>query len=153
MKSLWDETEARAVGDGPLELRVYTSRLLGRDPNLVLAGGGNTSVKIQQSNLFGELEEVLYVKGSGWGLSNIRLEGFAPVRLDVLRKLIRLKHLSDLDLVKLQRSALLDPTAPNPSLEAILHAIMPFSYVDHTHSDAVVSLTNTPQGEALQKRL
>ena len=153
MKSLWNETEARAIGDSPLKLRVYTSRLLGKDPNLVLAGGGNTSVKIQQSNIFGELEEVLYVKGSGWGLSNIGLEGFAPVRLDVLRKMIRLKHLSDLDLVQLQRSALLDPAAPNPSLEAILHAILPFTYVDHTHADAVVSLTNTTQGEALARRL
>ncbi|MBP1739926.1 MAG: short-chain dehydrogenase/reductase, partial [Deltaproteobacteria bacterium] len=134
------------MGDSPLKLRVYTSRLLGRDPNLVLVGGGNTSVKIQQSNIFGELEEILYVKGSGRGLSNIALEGFAPVRLDVLRKMIRLKHLSDLDLVRLQRAALLDPTAPDPSLEAILHAILPFTYVDHTHSDAVVSLTNTTQG-------
>jgi rhamnose utilization protein RhaD (predicted bifunctional aldolase and dehydrogenase)/NAD(P)-dependent dehydrogenase (short-subunit alcohol dehydrogenase family) len=153
MKSLWNETEARAIGDSPLKLRVYTSRLLGRDPNLVLAGGGNTSVKVQQTNLFGELEEVLYVKGSGLGLANIGLEGFAPVRLDVLRKTIKLKHLSDLDLVQLQRSALLDPTAPNPSLEAILHATLPFPYVDHTHADVVVSLTNTAQGDALARRL
>lgn len=114
MKSLWNETEARAMGDSPLKLRIYTSRLLGRDPNLVLAGGGNTSVKVRRTNLFGELEEVLYVKGSGWALSNIGLEGFAPVRLDVLRKMMRLKHLSDLDLVQLQRSALLDPASPNP---------------------------------------
>ena len=153
MKSLWNETEARAIGDSPLKLRVYTSRLLGKDPNLVLAGGGNTSVKVQQTNLFGELEEILYVKGSGWELADIGPEGFAPARLDVLHKMIRLKHLSDLDLVQLQRSALLDPTAPNPSLEAILHATLPFPYVDHTHADAVVSLTNTTHGEALARRL
>jgi len=153
MKSLWDETEARAIGDSPLELRVYTSRLLGRDPDLVLAGGGNTSVKVRQTNLFGESEEVLYVKGSGLGLSNIGLDGFAPLRLDVLRKAITLKHLSDLDLVRLQSSALLDPTAPNPSLEAILHAALPFPYVDHTHPDVIVSLTNTAQGDALARRL
>jgi rhamnose utilization protein RhaD (predicted bifunctional aldolase and dehydrogenase)/NAD(P)-dependent dehydrogenase (short-subunit alcohol dehydrogenase family) len=119
----------------------------------VLAGGGNTSVKIRQVNVFGEEEDVLYVKGSGGQLSNIETEGFAAVRLEVLRKIIRLDHLPDVELVRLQRSALIDPAGPDPSLEAILHAIMPFTYVDHTHADAVLCITNTVGGDALARRL
>jgi len=147
MKSLWRNEEAEACGDDPLKLRVYTSRLLGREPSLVLHGGGNTSVKTTVTDLFGDTVETLYVKGSGWDLATIEAEGFAPVRLDVLRRMAELEHLSDTDMVRAQRAAMLDPAAPNPSVEAILHAIIPFRFVDHTHADAVVTITNTPDGE------
>jgi rhamnose utilization protein RhaD (predicted bifunctional aldolase and dehydrogenase)/NAD(P)-dependent dehydrogenase (short-subunit alcohol dehydrogenase family) len=153
MENRWSENETASMGDDPLKLRAYTSRLLGRDPNLVLAGGGNTSVKIRQVNLFGEQEDVLYIKGSGMKLSDIEIEDFAAVRLEVLAKIIKLDNISDLDLVRLQRSALLNPAAPDPSLEAILHAILPFTYVDHTHADAVLCITNTVQGDSLARRL
>ena len=148
MQSLWNDTEARACGDDALKLRVYTSRLLGREPSLVLHGGGNTSVKAEAENLFGDLESVLFVKGSGWDLATIEAEGFAPVRLDVLQRMAALPALSDPQMVRAQRAAMTDPYAPNPSVEAILHAIIPFKFVDHTHADAVVTLTNTPDGEA-----
>ncbi|HHH47708.1 MAG TPA: bifunctional aldolase/short-chain dehydrogenase, partial [Gammaproteobacteria bacterium] len=148
MQSLWNDTEARACGDDALKLRVYTSRLLGREPSLVLHGGGNTSVKAEAENLFGDMESVLYVKGSGWDLATIEAEGFAPVRLDVLQRMAALPALSDPQMVRAQRAAMTDPYAPNPSVEAILHAIIPFKFVDHTHADAVVTLTNTPDGEA-----
>ena len=82
MKSRWQEQEANKFRNDPLALRVYTSRLLGQDANLVLQGGGNTSVKLNITNLFGEPEEVLYVKGSGWDLAAIEKQGFAPVRLE-----------------------------------------------------------------------
>ena len=145
MKNLWNDSEANNYQDD-LALRVYTSRLLGQEPALVLHGGGNTSVKSSAVNLFGESEELLYVKGSGWDLATIEAAGFAPVKMAVLKKLAKLSELSDLDMVQTQRSAMTNPSAPNPSVEAILHAIIPFKYVDHTHADAVVTVTNTANG-------
>ena len=153
MKSLWNDNEAKSFSDDPLKLRVYTSRLLGREPELVLHGGGNTSVKAKIKNFFGDIEEVLYIKGSGWDLKTIQTSGFAPVKLEVLKKMAKLKHLSDTDMVKLQRSAMIDPLAPNPSVEAILHAIIPFKYVDHTHADAVVTITNNKKGKSLIRKI
>lgn len=147
MKSLWSDTDAGKFADEPLQLRVYSSRLLGQQPDLVLHGGGNTSVKASEKNLFGEDEDILYVKGSGWDLATIEAEGFAPVRLDALKHMAGFDQLSDSDMVRMQRAAMTDPYAPNPSVEAILHAIIPFRYVDHTHADAVVTITNTPDGE------
>ena len=146
MKSRWNDAEAAKCGDDLLKMRVYTSRLLGQDPDLVLHGGGNTSVKIKQKDIFGDMQEVLCVKGSGWDLATIEAEGFAPVKMDVLNKLAQLDTLSDLDMVKNQRMAMTNPSAPNPSVEAILHAIIPFTFVDHTHADAVVTISNTPNG-------
>lgn len=149
MNNRWSESDAAEYANSELQLRVYSSRLLGREEGLVLHGGGNTSVKITEKNLFGDDEEILYVKGSGWDLGDIEAEGFAPVRLDILRHMAGFDELSDSDMVRMQRAAMTDPYAPNPSVEAILHAIIPFKYVDHTHADAVVTLTNTPNGEAL----
>lgn len=146
MQSRWIEADAAACS-GPLELRVYSSRLLGMDPALVLHGGGNTSVKARVPNLFGDVEDILYVKGSGWDLATIAAAGFAPVRLDVLRRMADLPALTDGDMVSAQRAATIDPNAPTPSVEAILHAIIPFDFVDHTHADAVVAISNTPNGE------
>ena len=153
MRSKWNDADAAAVAADPLALRVYTSRLLGSDPSLVLHGGGNTSVKASAPNIFGDEEEVLYVKGSGWDLATIEAPGFAPVRLDVLRRLAELEELSDSAMVTAQRAAMTDPYAPNPSVEAILHAIIPFRFVDHSHADAVVALTNTPDGAARVREL
>ncbi len=148
MRSLWRDDEAEPFLASPLELRTYTSRLLGREPSLVLHGGGNTSVKTTVTNLFGDEEPVLYVKGSGWDLATIEPAGFAPVRLDVLRRMADLPELTDGAMVRAQRAAMTDPGAPTPSVEAILHAIIPFDFVDHTHADAVVAISNTGGGEA-----
>ncbi|MBI3090102.1 MAG: bifunctional aldolase/short-chain dehydrogenase [Candidatus Tectomicrobia bacterium] len=153
MKSLWDADEARACAGDALALRVYTSRLLGREPDLVLHGGGNTSLKMKAANFFGDLEEVLYVKGSGWDLATIEAAGFAPVRLQVLRRMAGVARMSDAEMVRVQRAAMLDPNAPNPSVEAILHAIIPRAYVDHTHADAVVAITNTDAGEERMREI
>jgi rhamnose utilization protein RhaD (predicted bifunctional aldolase and dehydrogenase) len=146
MKSLWNDKEANQFKTD-LDLRVYTSRLLGCDSSLVLHGGGNTSVKSTATNLFGQREDILYVKGSGWDLATIEAQGFAPVKMDMLLEMAKLDELSDTDMVKYQRLAMTNPSAPNPSVEAILHAIIPFKYVDHTHTDAVVTITNTDGGE------
>ncbi|MCD6433330.1 MAG: bifunctional aldolase/short-chain dehydrogenase, partial [Sulfurimonas sp.] len=152
MKSLYNDSEAKKYKTD-LDLRVYTSRLLGQDSSLVLHGGGNTSVKSTATNLFGEVEEILYVKGSGWDLATIEAEGFAPVKMDMLLKMAELKELNDPDMVKYQRLAMTNPSAPNPSVEAILHALIPFKFVDHTHTDAVVTITNTEGGEQKIKEL
>ena len=146
MKSLWNDAEA-AQFRGPLGPRVYTSRLLGRDRSLVLHGGGNTSVKLREKNLFGEDEEILYVKGSGRDLETIEPAGFAPVELDYVRRLASLPALSDTQMVNELATHALRAGTPQPSVETLLHAILPHKYVDHTHADAVLSISNSPDGE------
>ena len=146
MKSLWNDAEAAGFG-GALGLRVYTSRLLGRDKSLVLHGGGNTSVKLREKNLFGEEEDILYVKGSGWDLETIEAPGFTPLPLDYMRRLSRLEKLSDPQMVSELATHSLRPGAPAPSVETLLHALLPHKYVDHTHADAVLSVSNSPDGE------
>ncbi len=146
MKSLWDQSEAAGFA-GDLAQRVYTSRLLGRDSSLVLHGGGNTSVKVTEKNIFGEDEPIIYVKGSGWDLATIEAAGFSPCRLRHLTKLAGLEALSDVRMAAELRASLTNPSAPMPSVEAILHAILPAKFVDHTHADALISVANTADGE------
>ena len=161
MDSRWSDIDARRAVDhyagqgcGPdVALRVYTTRLLGADPKLVLHGGGNTSVKTVAADLLGDEVEVLCVKGSGWDMAEIEPPGLPAVRLDPLRRLRRLDALSDEDMVDFERQNLLDSRAPTPSVEALLHAFLPHKFVDHTHSTAVLSLTNQPNGEALCRDL
>ncbi len=140
MKNLWSDEEAKNF-KSDLDLRVYTSNLLGRDDELVLHGGGNTSVKTVIDG-----EDILLVKGSGWDLVSIKAEGFAPVKMKTLLEMAELQELSDWDMVSGQKAAMIDKSAPNPSVEAILHAIIPFKVVDHTHSDAVVTISNSACG-------
>ena len=146
MKNLWSDTESDKFKDD-LALRVYTSRLLGQDTSLVLHGGGNTSVKITETNLVGSKEDILYVKGSGWDLVSIEKDGFSPVRMAHMLSLSKLKSLSDPQMVNELKTQLTNATSPTPSVETILHAILPFKYVDHTHADAVVTISNTSNGE------
>ncbi len=147
MENLWNDKEASRYKND-LELRVYTSNLLGQNSELVLHGGGNTSVKSEVDG-----EEILYVKGSGWDLATIKAEGFAPVKLSALLEMAKLKELSDTEMVKKQKEAMIDKTAPNPSVEAILHALIPFKFVDHTHADAVVTITNSINGREYIEKL
>lgn len=152
MHSLWSDADAermveRYAGEGvarDLALRVYTSRLLGREPKLVLHGGGNTSVKTSMKDLLDEEVETLCVKGSGWDMAAIEPAGLPAVRLAPLRKLRLRRTLTDEEMVRVQRANLLDPGAPNPSVETLLHAFLPHKYIDHTHSTAVLSLADQP---------
>src|SRR3954447_4074938 len=146
MRSLWNDEEAKQF-KGDLGLRVYTSRLLGRDKSLVLHGGGNTSVKLRERDLFGEEQTVLYVKGSGWDLETIEPQGFSPVRLAHVLKLAELSALPDPEMVNQLVTHMLRASAPAPPIETILHGLMPQRFVDHTHADAVLSVTNTKDGE------
>ena len=157
MRNLWKDSEARAYVrryagagvNGDRALRVYTSRLLGGEPALVLHGGGNTSVKTTMPDVMGRATEVLCVKGSGWDMANIEPEGLPAVRLAPLREMAKLKALSDEDMVNAQRANLLDSGAPNPSVETLLHAFLPGKFIDHTHANAVLALTDQPDGERL----
>jgi rhamnose utilization protein RhaD (predicted bifunctional aldolase and dehydrogenase)/NAD(P)-dependent dehydrogenase (short-subunit alcohol dehydrogenase family) len=161
MRSRWSDSDAKAaiakygaqgVGED-LALRVYTTRLLGGDRALVLHGGGNTSVKTRARDVFGDEIDVLCVKGSGWDMGRIEPPGLPAVRLAPIQRLYRLDRLSDEDMVNVQRLNLLDSAAPNPSVETLFHAFLPHKFVDHTHANAVVALTDQPDGEALAREV
>src|SRR5438874_3144768 len=155
MQSAWIDRDAGAAVacygslGRDLALRVYTTRLLGGEPRLVLHGGGNTSVKTAMADITGAEVEVLCVKGSGWDMGTIEAPGLPAVRLAPLKELHGLQALSDEDMVNVQRANLLDSKAPNPSVETLLHAFLPHKFIDHTHSNAVLALTDQPDGEAL----
>ncbi len=157
MKSLYSARDAASTVDRykaegvpqDVALRVYTTRLLGGNPQLVLHGGGNTSVKTTMCDILGDSVDVLCVKGSGWDMAHIEPSGLPAVRLEALRRLAALDRLGDEEMVAYQRGNLLDPQAPNPSTETLLHAFLPHRFVDHTHADAVLALTDQPDGEAI----
>ncbi|MBL6598407.1 MAG: class II aldolase/adducin family protein, partial [Alphaproteobacteria bacterium] len=161
MKSLWNARDAQAAIDryaddgvaADLALRVYTTRLLGGEPKLVLHGGGNTSLKTTVTDMVGEAWEVLCVKGSGWDMGTIEPAGLPAVKLAPLRKARAFDALSDEDMVKLQRANLIDPASPNPSVETLMHAFLPHAYVDHTHSTAVLSIVDQPNGQDLCREI
>jgi rhamnose utilization protein RhaD (predicted bifunctional aldolase and dehydrogenase)/NAD(P)-dependent dehydrogenase (short-subunit alcohol dehydrogenase family) len=157
MKNLWDDNDAEAMASAyadkgvnrDLALRVYTTRLLGGDPRLVLHGGGNTSVKTKAADLVGDEFDVLCVKGSGWDMGVIEPAGLPAVKLAPLLKARKLPRLSDKDMVTLQRANLLDPDAPNPSVETLLHAFLPHKFVDHTHSTAILAIADQRESRAM----
>ena len=145
MESLWDDRAAPAPSD-PLAECVYGSRLIGSDPAMVLHGGGNTSVKAPYPDITGEEVEALWVKGSGWDLASIEKAGFAPLPIHRLRQLLDLESLSDTEMMRELSAARLDPAAPQPSVESLLHALIPHRAVQHSHADAIVTLTNLEDG-------
>jgi rhamnose utilization protein RhaD (predicted bifunctional aldolase and dehydrogenase)/NAD(P)-dependent dehydrogenase (short-subunit alcohol dehydrogenase family) len=157
MKSAWVERDAKhavdhygkAGVDADLALRIYSTRLLGRQPQLVLHGGGNTSLKTTARDLLGEQVAVLHVKGSGWDMGAIEPAGMPPVRIEPLRTLRARDVLTDDDMARLLRATLLDPQSPSPSVETLLHAFVPAKFVDHTHSTAVLSLIDQPNAAEL----
>jgi len=155
MRSGWVDRDAETIVahgaktglDRDLALRIYTTRLLGRDPKLVLHGGGNTSVKMRAPDLLGAEVEILRVKASGADMAEIEPAGLPAVRLAPLRQLRALESITDDELVAIERANLIDPTAPNPSVEIMLHAFLPHKFVDHTHARAVLSVIDQPNGE------
>lgn len=142
MQNRWNERDA-AIHTSDLELRAYSSRLIGMDTDLVLHGGGNTSVKSVHEDRFGVAHDVIWVKASGYDLSQMWTEGFTGVKLAPLLQLAQLDQLSDGDMVNEVNCARIDSNAANPSIEAIVHAVIPFKYVDHTHANAVLTISNS----------
>ncbi|HET8936692.1 MAG TPA: bifunctional aldolase/short-chain dehydrogenase [Polyangiales bacterium] len=160
MQSRWSDAEAQSYVERyadscppDLALRVYTSRLIGRDPSLVLHGGGNTSVKTRLRDDTGKELDVLCVKGSGWDLGDIEPAGLPALRQASLLELRALPALSDEAMVNAQRIRMLDASAPNPSVETLLHAFLPHKFIDHSHADAILALVDQPDSEALCRRL
>ena len=161
MKNDWSNSEAkkyinkyRNLGHSKdMALRVYTTRLLGRNRELVLHGGGNTSVKTSTKDIDGKNYDVLCVKGSGWDMAEIEPEGLPAVKLNPLLALKNKKYLSDEDMVAYQKRNLINIKSPNPSVETFLHAFLPFKFVDHTHSDAIMNVTNRLNGKDLCKKI
>lgn len=151
MHSLYDPAEAQRTIDRyaqecgeDLALRVYTSRLLGKESSLVLHGGGNTSVKSRVTEALGDTTEVLYVKGSGSDLATIEPRDFPACRLAHLRRCCERPSMSDETMVAQLRGQMIDPSSPTPSVEALLHAYLPAKFVDHTHADVVLTIVNQP---------
>ena len=161
MKNLWSDKEAGEIinryanqdVNDDLALRVYTSRLIGREPELVIHGGGNTSVKTAARDMLGHEHEVLCVKGSGWDLATIEPEGLPALYLAPLLEMRDRSSLSDEEMVAFQRANLLNPNSPNPSVETLLHAFLPHKFVDHTHATAILALSDQPEGEAICREL
>lgn len=161
MKSLWNnkialqyvsEYKKKNISKD-LALRIYTTHLLGKNPKLVLHGGGNSSVKSIGKNLYKKNVNLIYVKGSGWDMSNLNELGMPGLELNPLLETVKLNKLNDNDMVNLLRSNLIDANSPNPSVETLLHAYLPFKFVDHTHSNAFLSILNQPNSQALIKKI
>src|SRR5271155_5348860 len=166
MRSGWVDADAEAIVaryaksgiERETAQRVYTTRLLGRDPKLVLHGGGNTSLKTRMRDLFGAEIEVLRVKSSGSDMATVEPDNMVAVRLEPMRELRTPQTIKDEELVGLERANLLDPAAANPSVEMMLHAFLPHKFIDHTHATAVLSVIDQPDGakkcvEVFGKRL
>lgn len=161
IENRWQDAEARKfeeeAGDDPsaraLALRVYTSRLIGAEPDLVMHGGGNTSLKLTARDLYGDDVDVIHIKGSGWDLATMEARGMPAVRLEPLRKLRSLPVVPDADMINTLRSNLVDATAPTPSVETLLHAYLPQAYVNHTHATPMLVLANLPEAEAAVREL
>ena len=180
MQNLWDETAFNTVAAEletdtrlPRELAelVYASRLLGRESRLVMHGGGNTSVKCQLTDVIGNKVDVLFVKGSGVDLACVTPYDFTPVRIQPLQRLLQMilsgGHLTDEDLKRFSNQelknflflnlfSLTDHMVRNgltPSIETLLHAFLPHKYIFHTHSQALLTLTNQPDGEKFSREV
>jgi len=155
MKSLFHEEEAREfVRNYPhippdLAMRIYTSRLLGKDPSLVLHGGGNTSVKIKEKDLWGNRREVLYIKGSGLDLACIEPKDFVALELEPLQQLKLLAEISDEELENQLHKYKISFRSPAPSVESLVHAFLPFRFIDHTHANSILILGHLDKGKEL----
>ena len=148
--NLWNSKEAnrfknfyskRSISKD-LALRVYSSRLIGSNHDLVMHGGGNTSCKSTKKDIFGNSIDILCVKGSGWNLEFIEPEGFAETKLDSILELEHLDSLSDNDMIMLQKQSLVNSNSPNPSVETLLHGFIPHKFVDHTHASPFLGCAN-----------
>ena len=135
------KTDLQSPND-PVEACAHFSRLIGGDTNLVLHGGGNSSVKASRPDITGQDREAIFVKGSGWDMGSLEVPGLTPLDLPRLKQLLELRELSDVDMMRELSAAKLDPGSPNPSVETLLHAFIPFRAVQHSHADVIVTLTN-----------
>ncbi len=151
MKSLWSDKTAKGLSG--LDLVVYTSRIIGANTNLVLWGGGNSSIKTVGKDHTGKKTSILWIKGSGSDMRTIAPKNFTPLRLDELLPLKKRKEMSDDAMVDYQMKSVLNPKAPKPSIETLLHAFLPAKHIYHTHADAICTLTDTKNSRKLIKEI
>ncbi len=157
MKNRYQDKEAKALiaryrrqgVAADMALRIYTSRLLGAEKSLVIHGGGNTSMKTKVTDASGMEFDALCVKSSGHNLDALEPDDMTVLDLSLLSGLKKLKSLPDQDMIKALSRAKMDPVQPNPSVETLLHAFLPDAFIDHTHANAVLALTNQPNGKQL----
>jgi len=135
-----------------LALRIYSTRLLGNESKIVLHGGGNTSVKIFLNKNNKEYQ-YLYVKGSGKDMSDIDADGFPCLELDNLQKLKKYKKITDFEMINFQKKFMVDTSFPNPSVETLLHAFLPQKFIDHSHSNSILSLINQKNSRLICKKI
>ena len=147
MKNLWSETTAAKLSG--IDLLVYRSRLIGKEANLVLWGGGNTSMKLTETDHLGRKVRVLRVKGSGSDLKFSQAKDFSPLRLEELLAVEQREVMSDEEMVDYLNACLLNPKSPRPSIETLMHAFIPYDHVDHSHADAILALTNTKNNQKI----
>lgn len=152
MKAPWDDAAAAGF-EGPIGECVYCTRLIGSDPALVLHGGGNSSVKVPVTDITGTTVDAIHVKGSGWDMGTIEAAGLPALHLPRLRDLLELDVLSDPDMMRELSAAKLDPSAPNPSVESLLHAYLPHRAIQHSHADVIINLTNLGNGDAVVREV
>lgn len=159
MENRWSEDKAALFIEkygkrwgADLAIGLYLASLIGAEDELVLHGGGNSSVKTLHTNLLGEQLNAIYVKASGYNMAFIEPDGYTGLDLDYLKKLHALSALSDADMVNEFRTHILDARAATPSIETLVHVFIPHKFVDHTHADAILALTNQQDGEKLVRK-
>src|ERR1700741_3900365 len=140
MKSRWNDAEAATLSG--VDLIVYASRLVGAESSLVVWGGGNTSVKVNERDHRGGEVAVLRLKGSASDLKSIQRKDFPGVRMDDIRALLERDDMGDEEMVSYLGHGLVEPGGARPSIETLLHGFLPATAIMHTHADAIVSLTN-----------
>ncbi len=147
MKSLWSDRDTQSMSE--FERLVYTSRLIGANPDLVLWGGGNSSVKVDGRDHAGRPVRILWMKGSGSDMRTMTAKHFTPLRLEDLIPLAKREGMTDEEMVAYQMKCILEPGSPKPSIETLLHAFLPPTHIYHTHADAICALTDTPDSAAV----
>ena len=151
MRNRWDDSQIREMDE--LDKLVYMSRLIGEDPSLVLWGGGNTSIKVTERDFRDREVPAMWIKSSGSDLKSMVRRQFPRLNLDDILPLFQRESMSDEDMVAYLENCLMDPGSPRPSIETLLHAFLPFKFIDHTHADAVLALTNQPDGAGLCRQV
>lgn len=152
MKNLWNDKEASQYKDG-LDLLVYRSRLIGQSANLCVWGGGNTSTKMDWVDHRGRKVKALCIKGSGSDLKTSTRRDYPPVRLEDLQAAFQIGQMTDEEMVDYVSRCLLEPKAPRPSIEVLLHAFVDQKEIDHTHADAILAVTNTKNGKKIAQKI
>ena len=150
-KNLWNDADAPA-GDGLASL-AYRSRLLGADRTLVNLYGGNTSVKVPETDHVGRETTVLWVKGSGSDIADITDKGFAGLKLDEVLPLFDRPSMTDEAMIAYLDRTAFETGRPRQSIETLLHAFVPAKHVDHTHPDAIIAIACTPNGQAIMREI